>query len=168
MAIRIQIAVILCIIVSGVLFAQENIHKERLAIPSTSQFRTSLNDSAVHQWSRADSSAISSLFGTIQKGIMDEDVDLLSSSFAPQLCINLRGTDGCYYSANQALYIIKNFFGARHVFNFRLSTIGAAQESPYATGSGTFLHKGRREFLQIYVGLTRTDSRWVISQLSVY
>ena len=115
-----------------------------------------------------DSFQISSVFADIQKGIQSEDVQVFLRHFATQVYVNLRNVENGYYSANQAGYVLKNFFGARRVANFRLSTVSEDGSAPYATGAGSFMHRGRRESLQIYVGLTKAGHQWLISQFNVY
>ena len=115
-----------------------------------------------------DSVRASHVFSLVQKGIQKEDVEIFSGSFASQVNVSLRATESGYYSANQARYVLKNFFGARRVVNFRLSTILQDEVSPYATGAGSFVYQGKREVLQVYVGLTKTGHQWMISQFNVY
>ncbi len=115
-----------------------------------------------------DSVALSSIFENVQSSIVNDRVQSISVNFSGQVYISLQGTDGGYYSANQGAIILQNFFDSHRVIHFRLSTINSTQDLPYATGAGTFIYRGKRESLQIYVGLTKSNSRWVISQFNIY
>ena len=114
------------------------------------------------------SSNVTPIFYTIQDGILLSDIETFSKLFDKQVYVDLKGIESGYYSGNQAFYILKNFFSARRTVNFKFSTIREMEETPYATGGGTFIMRGNRETLQIYVALTKRDKRWVITQFSVY
>jgi hypothetical protein len=117
---------------------------------------------------KEDSLKASHVFSLVQKGIQDEDVEVFSGCYAAQVNVSLREIESGYYSANQARYVLKNFFGARRVVNFKLSTVVEDETSPYATGAGSFVYQGKRELLQVYIGLTKTGHQWMISQFNVY
>ncbi len=117
---------------------------------------------------KEDSLKASRVFSLVQKGIQNEDVEAFSGCYASQVNVNLRELESGYYSANQARYVLKNFFGARRVINFKLSTVVEDETSPYATGAGSFVYRGKREVLQVYIGLARTAHQWMISQFNVY
>lgn len=117
---------------------------------------------------KEDSLKASHVFSLVQKGIQNEDVEVFSGCYASQVNVSLRELESGYYSANQAQYVLKNFFGARRVVTFKLSTVVVDEVSPYATGAGSFVYQGKREVLQVYVGLTRAGHQWMISQFNVY
>lgn len=116
----------------------------------------------------SDSSRVSLILADVQQGIQTEDIALFLRHFAVQVYVNLRNVESGYYSANQAQYVMKNFFGSRRVMSFKLSTTNEDETAPYATGAGLFMHRGRRETLQVYVGLSKVGHQWLISQFNVY
>ena len=104
----------------------------------------------------------------IQRGIQTGDVGIFSKHFAKQVYVDLPGQESGYFSDHQLYYILRNFFGSRLTQQFRFSTVDDSETGSYATGSGSFLFKGRREVLQIYVALARLQGRAVITQFNVY
>jgi hypothetical protein len=106
--------------------------------------------------------------GDIQNGILTGTISGFAKHFAKQVFVDLPGQDGGYFSDRQLFYILQNFFGSRSTQQFRFSTIDDSEAGSYATGSGSFLFKGRREVLQIYVALSKREGRTVITQFNVY
>lgn len=104
----------------------------------------------------------------IQNGISKGDAAIFSPHFGSQVYISLKGSEGSYYSANQALYVLQNFFSSHRPISFAFSTQGEAEEIPFATGRGYFNARGVRESVQIYVSLTQHDGRWVVAEFNVY
>lgn len=108
------------------------------------------------------------LFGTVQRGLASGSAAVFSGSLAPQVYVNLRGGESGYYSANQAHYVLENYFKTRRLVNVKFSTIGESDANPYATGSATFVERGTRRLAQVYVSLTRSGERWIITQINIY
>jgi hypothetical protein len=108
------------------------------------------------------------LFGTIQQGLASGSAAAFSGNLAPQVYLNLRGGESGYYSANQVHYVLENYFKSRRLVNVKFSTIGESDANPYATGSATFVERGSRSLAQVYVSLTRSGERWIITQINIY
>jgi hypothetical protein len=108
------------------------------------------------------------LFGTVQQGLASGSAGTFSGHLAPQVYVNLRGGESGYYSANQAHYVLENYFKTRRLVNVKFSTIGESDANPYATGSATFVERGTRSLAQVYVSLTRSGERWIITQINIY
>lgn len=108
------------------------------------------------------------LFGTVQRGLASGSAAAFSGNLAPQVYVNLRGGESGYYSANQAHYVLENYFKTRRLVNLKFSTIGESEANPYATGSATFVERGTRNLAQVYVSLTRSGERWIITQINIY
>ena len=120
------------------------------------------------QSSLNDSSSIVTICDDIQHGLASGDIQLLSKHFNRQVYLNLRGVDGGYFSINQAFYILQNYFRNHKVKNDSFSTISDIEESPFATGGGTFFQHGNTDIFQVYVALTKINGQWVVSQFNVY
>jgi hypothetical protein len=82
--------------------------------------------------------------------------------------LNIRGAESGYFSANQAHYVLQNFFNQHKPVSFSFTSYGESGGSPYATGRGSINVKGNREFIQIYVSLAKFKDRWVIGQFNIY
>jgi hypothetical protein len=104
----------------------------------------------------------------IQAGIAKGDASLFADHLGPQVFLSLKGAEGGYYSANQALYVLQGFFSVHRPISFAFSTQGEVEDSPFATGRGFFTAKGQRESAQVYVSLTRSEGRWVVAEFNIY
>jgi hypothetical protein len=108
------------------------------------------------------------ILGEIQAGIAKGDASLFADHLGPQVYLSLKGSEGGYYSANQALYVLEGFFSVHRPISFAFSTQGEVEDSPFATGRGFFTAKGLRESAQVYVSLTRSEGRWVVAEFNIY
>ena len=108
------------------------------------------------------------IFHLVEQGLAQGSVEGFSEHFAPSVSMQLRGGEGGYHSATQAYYILASFLRVRKPVSVNLSTYGATDGVPYATGAATFALKGMREDLQVYVALHLSGERWVISHLNIY
>ena len=109
-----------------------------------------------------------SVFTAMEKGIVTASVDSFSRHLASPVYLNLQGGETGSYSSAQAFYILDNYLKSRKPVSFRFSTIGGLDANPFATGSGTFQRKGAWEIGQVYISLSASGDRWVISQINVY
>lgn len=107
-------------------------------------------------------------FLELEKGIATGSVSILLSMIGQQVYIDIAGAERGYFSSNQAASLLQSFFAQRRSITFTFSNVNQRAPSPYATGRYTFLYRGTRESVQIYVALARQDSRWVISQFNIY
>ncbi len=109
----------------------------------------------------------SKIFNEIESGIMDNDVKKLSQYFSPQPYISLiNGVNG-YYSSNQAFYILEKFFNEYHVVSLKLEEGKTEGTVSYGKGDYQYEKKGRREAAHLYITLSKSGSKWYITQLSI-
>lgn len=108
------------------------------------------------------------MFETVRHGLETGAIDSLAGLLAAQVQINLRGGESGYFSDHQAFYLLESYFRTRRLLNLRFSTIGDSDTSPFATGGAEISVKGSREYVQVYVALSRAGDRWVITRLNVY
>jgi hypothetical protein len=104
----------------------------------------------------------------VQSGIAAGNVSVFSTHFSNQVHITLRGGQSGLYSANQAYYLLQNFFRERKPVSFTFTTFGDSPSAPYATGSAAFNIRGNREYAQVYVALGPSGERWVITHINIY
>jgi hypothetical protein len=109
-----------------------------------------------------------SVFADCQRGIATGNVSVFSGHFHTQVHVTLKGGESGLFSANQAYYLLQNYFRDRKPVSFSFSTYGDSESSPYATGSAAFNLRGTREHAQIYVALAANGDRWVITHINVY
>jgi hypothetical protein len=107
------------------------------------------------------------IFRDIESGIVDNDVKKFSQYFSPQPYISLiNGVNG-YYSSNQAFYILEKFFNEYRVVSFRLEEGKTEGTISYGKGDYQYEKKGRREAAHFYITLSKSGSKWYITQLSI-
>jgi hypothetical protein len=115
------------------------------------------------QAKRASSKAI---FKEIEGGIAAGEVEKFSSYFSSQTYLSLsNGTSG-YFSANQAFYVLQDYFKIHRTSSFRFVTIYEDGDVPFATGVYNHELRGRRSSAQVFVSLTLNNGSWKISQIT--
>lgn len=108
------------------------------------------------------------IFDNVQEGVSTGNIGIFSKHMAGEVYLNLRGGERGYYSANQAYYLLEDYFKTRRLVSFDFTTVGETVTNPYATGRASFNFKGSREFAQVYVSLSLSGERWVITQIKIY
>ena len=108
------------------------------------------------------------VFDTVRQGLESGTIESFAGLLGPQVQVNLRGGESGYFSGHQAFYLLENYFRTRRLLNLRFSTIGESDTSPFATGGAEISVKGNREYVQVYVALSRAGDHWVISRLNIY
>ncbi|HTK81854.1 MAG TPA: DUF4783 domain-containing protein [Bacteroidota bacterium] len=104
----------------------------------------------------------------IEDAILQEDAKAIARYFDKQVYLSLQNNEGSYYSSNQALYVLQNYFSSHHVVSFKFTSSSTTGATSYATGGGKVRVKGNRTSVQMYISLSRSGDRWVISQFNVY
>ena len=127
-----------------------------------------LQRSLVPRRSTAQRPAYQPVINDVERGIGSGSVTEFSAHFPSQVSISLRGEGSGTYSSNQAYYLLDQFFRQRRFTGCKLSTVGESGGTPFATGSASFTLKGGRETAQVYLSLSRSGDRWVISQINIY
>ena len=122
---------------------------------------------AVPQSQKGDPPA-SAMFAEIQDAVRAGDSSPLSKYLAKQVYLNLSDIEGGYFSDNQALFILKEYFKTRRILSFKFSTISEVEGTPFATGGGSYVRHGNPEIFQAYVAMKKSGDRWVIAQFSVF
>jgi hypothetical protein len=107
------------------------------------------------------------IFNDIESGILTNDVKKISKYFSPQPYISLiNGVNG-YYSSNQAYYILEDFFTTYKVVSFKIGETKNEESVSYGKGDYYFEKKGKREVAHLYVTLSKSGSKWHITQISI-
>jgi len=113
-------------------------------------------------------SKISAVFHHIENGIQKNTGEEFEKDLAALISIAIGTGQRGYFSKNQAVSVLSGYFSGRRPVSFNFSRIHEQGTAPYATGRFVYVQKGNQESVQIYVSLTRQDSRWVISQFNIY
>ncbi|MFO7447482.1 MAG: DUF4783 domain-containing protein [Ignavibacteriaceae bacterium] len=107
------------------------------------------------------------IFNDIEAGIAGGDVTRLSRFLGSQTYFSLSNGVSGYYSANQAYYVLEDFFKIYQVVSFRLNNVKAEGDNPYATGEYYYDLKGKRDTAQVYISLKFTGNNWKITQITI-
>lgn len=107
------------------------------------------------------------VFHEIEDAIQSGDAAKISRYLSSQTYFSITGGANGYYSANQAYYVLEEFFKMYRVTKFRLDNIKSGSSNPYATGVYYYNVRGKRSSAQVYISLTKTGKSWNISQLTI-
>jgi hypothetical protein len=113
-------------------------------------------------------SPITRILKKVEFGLQTNSIEKFKNELGEIVSITISSGEQGYYSANQALSVLANYFSERQLGSFKFSTICEKGSMPYATGRFNYVQKGIRKSAQVYVSLTRQDSLWVISQFNIY
>ncbi|RPI03891.1 MAG: DUF4783 domain-containing protein [Ignavibacteriae bacterium] len=113
-------------------------------------------------------SRVFDVFQIIEKGIRSSAVEEFEKELGSMVTISIGSGERGYFSMNQAASVLSEYFSLRRPISFEFSRIHEKSAAPYATGRFVFVQKGNQESVQVYVSLTRQDSRWVITQFNIY
>jgi len=113
-------------------------------------------------------SDVSKILKKIEQGLKTGSVNEFEKELGTMVSIAIGSNERGYYSMNQSASVLAGYFSGRRPIAFEFSRINEKGLEPYATGRLVYVHKGNQESAQVYVSLTREDSRWVISQFNIY
>jgi hypothetical protein len=108
------------------------------------------------------------VFHIIEHGIRMFTVEEFNRELGAIVSISIGSGERGYFSMNQAASVLSGYFSGRRPVSFEFSRIHEKGAAPYATGRLVYFQKGNQESVQVYVSLTKQDSRWVISQFNIY
>lgn len=107
------------------------------------------------------------MFSDIESAISSGNVAELSKYLGSPTYFSLSNGISGYYSANQAYYLLEDYFKIYQVRSFRLKNVSARGDNPYATGEYFFEFKGKRDSAQVYISLKLLGSGWKITQITI-
>ena len=113
-------------------------------------------------------SNVLTVFKNVEHGIQKCAVQEFAKELGSMVSISMGSAERGYFSVNQAASVLSGFFSGRRPISFEFSRINGKGAAPYATGRFIYIQKGNQESVQVYVSLTRQDSRWVINQFNMY
>jgi hypothetical protein len=108
------------------------------------------------------------LFKLIEHGVASSSVESFTRLFGSSVSMSIVLQGAGYFSANQAVSVLSNFFSSRKPLSFSFSSINEQASAPFATGRYVYIRRGAEESLQIYVALAPRDTSWSISQFNIY
>jgi hypothetical protein len=154
------------LIIFCILIVQDSVAQSR--VPQQRKFKKdSLVGEEVTSLSRQQRD-VRALFGQIQHGLLNLSLLSSPSLFANQVSVSIRGGETGYYSANQVLSVLQEYFAGKKPFSFEFSRFEDEGSTPYATGRLTYIAKGNRESVQVYVSLVQQEGKWLLGQVNIY
>lgn len=144
---RISEILFLIFIINGFLFGQENF------VPKSQ--------------TKESSQILQTVFDDIEMSLKDGDASRLSKYLGSQTYFSLSNGVNGYYSANQAYYILEDYFNIYRVTSFKLNQISKDKSNPYATGLLAYDNKGKRNTAKVYISLKKIGDKWNITQLTI-
>lgn len=103
----------------------------------------------------------------IEMGISKTNLSAISPHLSSHIYLSfLNGVSG-YYSANQAYYVLENFFKEYKVTSFIFDSFNFNTVTPFAKGTYYYEHKGNRSEAKVYLTLKLTGKSWKITQISI-
>lgn len=107
------------------------------------------------------------LFNELENNIKDGNIVGISKYFGQQTYFSLSNGISGYYSANQAYYVLEDFFKLYKVTSFKFDHIKTDKNSSYATGKYAYDNKGKRSIAQVYISVKKIGNNWNITQLTI-
>jgi hypothetical protein len=103
----------------------------------------------------------------IEEGLNSGSVDKFSNYFDERCYISLSSNISGYYSANQAYYIIKDYFSVYKPISFNFNFSSTDTDNPFAAGNLKYNNKGIRGNAIVFVTLHYVSNKWLISQITI-
>jgi len=128
------------------------------------------NDILIEPSSRLDqqNSKVLAIFQNVEYGIRTCRIEEFERELGTMISIAIGSGGRGYFSANQAASVLSEYLSVHKPILFEFSRIHEKGTVPYATGRLVYIRKGNQESSQVYVSLTKQDSRWIINQFNIY
>lgn len=108
-----------------------------------------------------------SIINEIETGLATGDVSKISRYFGEKPYLSFSSGVSGYYSANQAYYVLEDFFKMYRVVSFKFESKKIEESLSYATGVYYYERKGKRDSSLVYVTLNKVGKNWFITQISI-
>lgn len=118
--------------------------------------------------SPADSaSTVERVFGDVRSGMLENSIGKFSVHFGPRVFIQLPESEGAFFSAKQAFYVLDHFLRDCDIIAVQFTSTEASGLNPYATGNATYALEGTRRDARLYIVLVQRGDRWMITHFSI-
>lgn len=107
------------------------------------------------------------IFQDLENNIREANIVGISKYFGQQTYFSLSNGISGYYSANQAYYVLEDFFKIYKVTSFKFDHIKTDKNTSYATGKYGYENKGKRSIAQVYISVKKIGNNWNITQLTI-
>jgi len=113
------------------------------------------------------SAAMARVFGDIRTGMLENSVESFAAHFSPRVFIQLPESEGEFYSAKQAFYVVDHYLRDRNVVTVQFSIPETSELHPYAIGDVTIMVGGTRQQARLNVVLAKGGDQWMITHFSI-
>jgi hypothetical protein len=103
----------------------------------------------------------------VGEAIASGDSRSISAQLNAKVFLTLFTGESGYYSAEQATYILRNFFQAHIAVSFSFHNTNVTGESAFGVGTLTFTKRGQRGSAQVFISLAAGKQSWRITQITV-
>ena len=117
--------------------------------------------------SQPNNKAEHSIMKEIELGLAKGEVSKISKYFGVKQYLSFSTGISGYYSANQAFYVLEDFFNVYRVISFKFENKKIEESLSYATGVYYYERKGKRDSANVYVTLNKIGKNWFITQISI-
>ncbi len=110
---------------------------------------------------------INRIFANIEEGLPTGSIDRFSNYFADKTFISLFNGKSGYFSANQAYYVLKDFFGIYRPISFKIDNLVIDTINPFSSGTLRMSYRGIRKSAMVFISLQKYGDQWRISQITI-
>ncbi|MFZ6033182.1 MAG: DUF4783 domain-containing protein [Melioribacter sp.] len=110
---------------------------------------------------------INRIFANIEEGLPAGSIDRFSNYFAEKTFISLFNGKSGYFSANQAYYVLKDFFSIYRPISFKIDNLVIDTTNPFASGALRTSYRGIRKSAMVFISLQKYGDEWRISQITI-
>jgi len=103
----------------------------------------------------------------IEMGISKTNLSAISPHLSSDIYLSFFNGVSSYYSANQAYYVLENFFKEYKVISFRFDSFNFNTVTPFAKGTYYYEYNGNRSEANVYLTMKLTGKSWKITQISI-
>ncbi|MDH7515765.1 MAG: DUF4783 domain-containing protein [Bacteroidota bacterium] len=114
-----------------------------------------------------DSSAVRKVFSAAEAAIAGGELQGITGFLHAKVFLTLATGENGYYSAEQTLFILRNFFRQHAPLGFSFGNTKIGAESAYGVGFLRYVKRGQQGTAQVFLSLTRTEQGWRIDQITI-
>ncbi len=107
------------------------------------------------------------IFSDLQSAFNKGDASLVTVHLGDETYISLLNGYSDYYSRSQAYYVLTEFISFFSPMKMKLTHIVANSSSPYAWGKLFYSARGKNKTAKVFVSVSKTNGKFVISQLTI-
>ena len=136
-------------------------------VKKTSTILTFLIFVIICENSYAQKNEVNFIFDKIEQGFNQRDVNFFSNYLSNRTYIRLSDGNSGHFSGNQSFYVLKRYFEDMNLSEFTYENLFQDSDNPYASGKVSYLKKGKRGALRVFILLENLYNSWKITQITI-